>query len=67
MPDKKSEKISLPAEWQLSEKLSESKKHPTLDDLGWTLEEAAGLRILFGSIAEDWDDPDMDIYNQHYS
>lgn len=39
-------------------------KQLTIDDLGWTREQAAAIRLMFGSIAEDWDDPDMEIYDE---
>lgn len=39
------------------------KKLLTIHDLGWTKEQAAEVRALFACIAEDWDDPEMDIYN----
>jgi|GEM_PF-4513576 len=39
------------------------KKSLTIDDLGWTKEQAIAVRGLFGSFAEDWDDPAMDVYN----
>jgi hypothetical protein len=35
----------------------------TIDDLGWTREQAAVVRALFGIFAEDWDDPAMDVYD----
>jgi hypothetical protein len=31
---------------------------------GYTREEAANLRMRFGAIAEDWDHPDMDVYDE---
>jgi hypothetical protein len=35
----------------------------TIEDLGWTPEEAKQIRAQFGLFAEDWDDPAMDVYN----
>lgn len=35
----------------------------TITDLGWTREQAAVVRGLFSAIAEDWDDPAMDVYD----
>lgn len=40
-----------------------SRKPLTIDDLGWTREQAAIIRGLFGAIADDWDDPSMDVYD----
>lgn len=34
-----------------------------IDDLGWTREYAAAVRLMFGAIADDWDDPEMDVYD----
>jgi len=39
------------------------KKSLTIDDLGWTKEQAMAIRGMFGSIAADWDDPSMDVYD----
>ena len=39
------------------------RKPLTIDDLGWTREEAAAVRALFGAMADDWDDPGMDAYD----
>lgn len=36
----------------------------TIDDLGWTREQAIAIRAMYGSIAEDWDDPSMDAYDK---
>jgi len=36
----------------------------TTGDIGLTPEQAAGLRMMFGAMAEDWDDPSMDAYNE---
>lgn len=36
----------------------------TTDDIGLTPEQAAGLRMMFGAMAEDWDDPSMDAYDE---
>jgi hypothetical protein len=41
-------------------------KRITIADLGWTREQAIAIRGLYGSIAEDWDDPAMDIYDELY-
>jgi hypothetical protein len=37
--------------------------HLTIEDLGWTPEQAAQLRAQFGIFAEDWDDTSMDVYD----
>src|SRR4051794_13424247 len=39
------------------------KKSITISDMGWTREQAIAIRGLFSFVAEDWDDPEMDIYN----
>lgn len=36
----------------------------TTDDIGLTPEQAAGLRMMFGAMADDWDDPSMDAYDE---
>ena len=36
----------------------------TIDDLGWTPQQALEIRARLSSFAEDWDDPGMDVYNQ---
>ncbi len=36
----------------------------TIQSLGWTREEAARIRAKFSSIAADWDDPSMDVYDE---
>ena len=41
----------------------EDKSGLTIDDMGWTVEYALSIRALFASVLEDWDDPEMDIYN----
>lgn len=35
----------------------------TIDDLGWTTEDAARIRAQLAAFAEDWDDPTMDVYD----
>jgi hypothetical protein len=35
----------------------------TIEDLGWTREQALAARGLFACMAEDWDDPAMDVYD----
>lgn len=35
----------------------------TIEDLSWTQEQAAQLRAQFAVFAEDWDDANMDVYN----
>lgn len=35
----------------------------TIDDLGWTREKAAEMRGALSAFAEDWDDPEMDVYD----
>ena len=35
----------------------------TIDDLGWTREQALAIRAELNSFAEDWDDPKLDVYN----
>lgn len=35
----------------------------SLEQAGWTQEEAAQIRAHLGSFAEDWDDPAMDVYD----
>lgn len=39
------------------------KRPLTIHDLGWTREEAAATRGVFGAVADDWDDPLMDVYD----
>lgn len=34
-----------------------------IDQLGWTRAEAADIHARLQSFAEDWDDPDMDVYD----
>lgn len=34
-----------------------------VEELGMTQDEALALRASFGSLAEDWDDPAMDVYD----
>ncbi len=41
----------------------EDKPNLTIDDMGWTIEYALSIRAKFASVLEDWDDPEMDIYN----
>lgn len=36
----------------------------TIDDLGWTRDEAAAVRLMFDAVADDWDDPSMDAYDR---
>lgn len=36
----------------------------TLAEVGLTKEEAANLRWRLQAFAEDWDSPDMDVYNE---
>ena len=36
---------------------------PTLAELGISREEALAIRHQFGAMAADWDDPEMDIYD----
>lgn len=36
----------------------------TLADLGITRDQAAEIRTRFGGIAEDWDSPEMDEYDE---
>lgn len=35
----------------------------TIEDMGLTRDKAASVRGLYGSIADDWDDPKMDVYD----
>lgn len=35
----------------------------TIRDLGWTTEEAAAVRGSYGVLVDDWDDPDVDVYD----
>lgn len=39
------------------------KKGLTLEEAGLTHEQALQSRMLFAAIAEDWDDPSMDVYD----
>ena len=39
------------------------KRKPTLAELGISCEEALAIRHQFGAMAADWDDPEMDIYD----
>ncbi|MFN8376697.1 MAG: hypothetical protein U0694_27970 [Anaerolineae bacterium] len=41
-----------------------SKSLVTIYDLGWTVDEAIQLRAKFSSVADDWDDPLMDVYDE---
>jgi hypothetical protein len=34
-----------------------------ISELGWTAEQAAAMRHRFAAFADDWDDPDMDVYD----
>ena len=34
-----------------------------VESLGWTKDEAAEVRARLGAFAEDWDRPDMDVYD----
>lgn len=43
-----------------------AKKPLTIADMGWTREEARGIRRMFSSIIHDWDDPAMDVYDDEY-
>ena len=44
--------------------VEEARKPLSIADLGWTQEHAAHVRARLSSFAEDWDDPEMDIYNE---
>jgi len=44
--------------------IEEARKPLSIDDLGWTQERAAQVRARLSSFAEDWDDPEMDIYDE---
>ena len=35
----------------------------TIDDLNWTQAQAAFVRGQFAAFAEDWDNPEMDVYD----
>lgn len=41
----------------------EDKPSLTIDDMGWTVEYALSIRAKFASVLEDWNNPEMDIYN----
>jgi len=43
--------------------MNDNSKILTIGDLGWTREEATYVRGMFGSFAEDWDDPSMNVYD----
>ena len=43
---------------------SAGKQRLTIQDLGWTLEEAAEARAELSAFAADWDDPAMDVYDE---
>jgi hypothetical protein len=53
------------AAWLLKviEAREEKQKPLTIEDLGWTREDAQAVRAQFGVFTEDWDDPAMDVYN----
>ncbi|GIK64925.1 MAG: hypothetical protein BroJett018_27190 [Chloroflexota bacterium] len=36
----------------------------TIEDLGWTPDQAAAIRAQLSAFAEDWDDPAMDVYDE---
>ncbi len=38
-----------------------------MGELGYTRAESLKLRAIFDSMAEDWDDPEMDVYMQYYN
>jgi hypothetical protein len=44
-------------------KVTTPKRELTPADLGWSPKKAAHMRMIFGAIAEDWDDPEMDVYD----
>lgn len=44
--------------------VEETRKALSIDDLGWTREHAAQVRARLSAFAEDWDDPEMDIYDE---
>lgn len=44
--------------------VEEARKPLSIDALGWTRERAAQVRARLSSFAEDWDDPEMDIYDE---
>ena len=40
-----------------------TRKGFTLEELGWTMEQAIQARGHLASFAADWDDPSMDVYD----
>ncbi|MDP8228740.1 MAG: hypothetical protein P9M15_04740 [Candidatus Electryoneaceae bacterium] len=67
----KSQKTKLEIEWSASfpRYLNPSirkKKYQTIYDLGWTHEKAVRIRAQLASFASDWDDPEMDVYDDEY-
>jgi uncharacterized protein (DUF433 family) len=38
----------------------------TVDEPGWSREQAASIRHQLIAFAEDWDDPEMDVYDAHF-
>ena len=42
-----------------------SKKPLTIEDLGWTEEQAAEIRGLMSAFTADWDDPSMDVFDEY--
>ncbi len=40
-----------------------SRHKPSLAELGISREEALAIRYQFGAMAADWDDPEMDVYD----
>jgi hypothetical protein len=46
----------------LSRTVSEDRQR-TIHDLGWSTEQAARVRAQLSSFADDWDSPEMNIYN----
>lgn len=55
--------------WSISESIDirlepvETRHKLSLQNLGWDIQQAQKIRALFAPVAEDWDDPEMDIYN----
>ena len=45
--------------------LGKNKRQLTIQYLGWTRERARQVRAKLSAFAAEWDDPAMDIYDEH--
>lgn len=53
--------------YALQYKQTEGDNSLDMGSLGYTRAEALELRAILSGMAEDWDDPEMDVYNQYYN